>query len=133
MYPSVSCGTFYLACCFGQGRQIWVYYVPTSLSVALLMSILTKRKHLIKNLSNSRAAGRSARISYGGYLYHIVVAHDPYERRPGFCKINHWTLHVSSSCRTFLSAPMSVTIAIARLSYDYIELPLGSLGHRQAR
>ena len=116
---------------FGQGRQIWVYYVPTSLSLALLMSILTKRKNLIK-ICQIRGLQAIGRISYGGYLYHIVVLMILTSVVPAFAKAitgpSTYLVHVA----LFICAYV-MTIAIARLSYDYIELPLGSLGHRQPR
>ncbi len=115
---------------YGQGREIWVYYVPTSLSVALLMAILVRRERLLRlcRLPGLQAIGR---ISYGGYLFHVPVLMILGSLVPAFdgpvAGPSTYLIHIVQFVCAFLA-----TVAVAWLSYQYLEQPFHRIGQRKA-
>ncbi len=111
---------------FGQGRQIWAYYVPTSVSAALLMSLLIKSRLLIKfcRLPGLQAVGR---ISYGGYLYHVAVLSILGSLVPVFAAPVSGVVSCVVHIGLFVCA-YAVTVVLAQMSYTYIERPLIRVG-----
>lgn len=115
---------------YGQGREIWVYYVPTSLSVALLMALLVGREWLLRlcRLPGLQAIGR---ISYGGYLFHVPVLMIIASLVPAFdgpvTGASTYLAHIA----LFVCAYVA-TVAVAWLSYRYLEQPFHRLGQRKA-
>ncbi|MCB8877318.1 acyltransferase family protein [Acidisoma silvae] len=114
---------------FGQGRQIWVYYVPTSLGVALLMGILVRNSALLRicNLPGLQAIGR---ISYGGYLYHVPVlmilgALVP-ALSPPITGASSYLAHI-----LLFFATAALTVFAASLSYQYLEQPFNRFAQRR--
>lgn len=109
---------------FGQGREVFLYLVPTSVGVAVLMGILARAKWCMQvcRLPGLQAVGR---ISYGGYLLHLPVL---------------MVLHATSS---FFSAgfaghimlfatALPLTVGLAWLSYHYFEAAFSRIKLRYA-
>lgn len=115
---------------YGQGREIWVYYVPTSLSAAVLMAILVRRQPLLRlcRLPGLQAIGR---ISYGGYLFHVPVLMILGSLVPAFdgpvTGLRTYLVHSG----LFVCA-YAATVAVAWLSYQYLEQPFHRIGQRKA-
>ncbi|HTH99836.1 MAG TPA: acyltransferase family protein, partial [Acidisoma sp.] len=115
---------------YGQGREIWVYYVPVSLSVAVLMGILVGKPSLLRlcRFPGLQAVGR---ISYGGYLFHLPVLMILGGLVPAFDRPvagpSTYFIHIAQFICAFFT-----TVAVAWLSYRYIEQPFHRIGQRKA-
>jgi peptidoglycan/LPS O-acetylase OafA/YrhL len=115
---------------YGQGREIWAYYVPTSLGVALLMAILVRRERLLRlcRFPGLQAIGR---ISYGGYLFHVPVLMILGSLVPPFdgpvTGASTYLVHIALFVCAYLA-----TVVVASLSYRYIEQPIHRVSQRKA-
>jgi peptidoglycan/LPS O-acetylase OafA/YrhL len=113
---------------YGQGREISFYLVPTSLSAAALVGILSGNQHCLRALGIQRLQA-IGQVSYGGYLFHVPVL------MIGSLLVSlvvvplfHSPLMVSRI--VLFAAGYPVTIALAWLSYTYFEKPLIQLRRR---
>ncbi len=113
---------------FGQGREVLVYFVPTSISAALLIAILAGQPHLLKfcRLPGLQAIGR---ISYGGYLFHppvliVLAALVPMFQAPVMGPASY-----AAHILLFVCA-FALTTSLAWLSFTYVEQRFIRLGHR---
>lgn len=117
---------------FGDQRQVWAYCAVTALSTGILAVTLAGEKAWMMIVGN-RALQAVGRVSYGGYVYHalcilltgrllnLVIA----PGRGMAAKLEFGAGH-------FVLA-LSATIALALLSYRYVERPIISgIGRRLA-
>jgi peptidoglycan/LPS O-acetylase OafA/YrhL len=114
---------------FGQGREIWVYFIPSSVGAALLIGLLAGEPHYLRfcRLPGLQAIGR---ISYGGYLFHIPVlmtlgAAFPIFRGPVLGPASY-VAHILM----FICA-YAITVCVAWLSFTYVEQRFTQLGRRR--
>ena len=114
---------------FGQGRQILVYYVPTSLGIAMLMGIIVRNGALLRicNLPGLQAIGR---ISYGGYLYHVPVLMILGAVIPAFAAPVTGPASYLTHILLFLAASV-ITVVAALFSYNYLEQPFNRFAQRR--
>jgi peptidoglycan/LPS O-acetylase OafA/YrhL len=114
---------------FGQGREVMVYFVPTSIGAALLIGILAGDRRLLTlcRLPGLQGIGR---ISYGGYLFHIPVLIVLETVVPMFGDPVMGPASYAAHLLLFVCA-YAMTVGIAWLSFTYIEQGFIRLGHRR--
>jgi peptidoglycan/LPS O-acetylase OafA/YrhL len=104
---------------YGQGREIWAYFVPTLLGAAALMGILAgeRRCLTICRLPGLQAIGR---VSYGGYLYHLPVLMILGSTVPLFARPVTGLVSYAVHILLFICA-YAITVALAWLSLIFVE------------
>jgi peptidoglycan/LPS O-acetylase OafA/YrhL len=104
---------------YGQGREVFVYLVPTGMSAVLLMGILSGERHCLRlcRLPGLQAIGR---ISYGGYLFHIPVLMALTAVVPLFAAPVTGPLSYVCHIGLFICA-YPITVGAAWLSFAYFE------------
>lgn len=112
---------------FGQGRQILIYYVPISISAALLIAILAGQRHCLA-LCRLPWLQEIGRISYGGYLFHLPVLIILCTAVPMFGSPVKGPISYGAHILLFACA-YAVTTSIAWLSFTYVEQRFTQFGH----
>jgi peptidoglycan/LPS O-acetylase OafA/YrhL len=110
---------------YGQGREIWGYFVPDALAAAALIGILSGERHLLRlcRLPGLQAIGR---ISYGGYLYHLPVLMILGALFPPFSARVSGPASYAAHLLLFVCA-FAITVGVAWLSFWFIERPISGL------
>jgi peptidoglycan/LPS O-acetylase OafA/YrhL len=110
---------------YGQGREIWGYFVPDALAAAALIGILSGEPHLLRicRLPGLQAIGR---ISYGGYLYHLPVLMILGGLVPAFGARVSGPASYAAHLLLFVCA-YALTVGVAWLSFRFIERPISAL------
>jgi peptidoglycan/LPS O-acetylase OafA/YrhL len=104
---------------YGQGREIWAYFVPTLLGAAALMGILAGERRCLAvcRLPGLQAIGR---ISYGGYLYHLPVLMILGSLVPLFARPVLGPASYAAHILLFICA-YAITVGVAWLSFTFVE------------
>ncbi|MBW4023066.1 MAG: acyltransferase [Proteobacteria bacterium] len=116
---------------YGQGREVWAYFVPTVGGAAVLMSILAGGRGCLRicRLPGLQAIGR---ISYGGYLFHVPVLMILGSLLPfGVRKVEGpatYGSHILLFILTYV-----ITIGVAWLSFNYFEERVSRIGLSKVR
>lgn len=112
----------------GDGREIWVYFVPTTAGAALLIGILARNPVCLGlcRLPGLQAIGR---ISYGGYVLHVPVLMVLGPLADRAAAPFHGAAAIPSHIGLFLCA-YPVTLALAWISYHGFEKRFQRLGRR---
>ena len=110
---------------YGQGREIWGYFVPDALAGAALIGILAGEPHCLRacRLPGLQAIGR---ISYGGYLYHLPVLMVLGGLVPAFSARVSGPASYAAHILLFVCA-YAITVGVAWLSFRFIERPISNL------
>jgi peptidoglycan/LPS O-acetylase OafA/YrhL len=110
---------------YGQGREIWLYFVPDALAAAALIGILSGERHFLRlcRLPGLQAIGR---ISYGGYLYHLPVLMILGALIPAFSARVSGPASYAAHLLLFVCA-YAITVGVAWLSFRFIERPISGL------
>lgn len=116
---------------FGQGREIWAYFVPVCVSGAILVGILAGDPRCLRvcRLPGLQAIGR---ISYGGYLFHVPVLMILISLVPAFGRPVTGELSYGVHILLFFCAYL-ITVGAAWLSFTYVERQLSRLGRSAAQ
>jgi len=116
---------------YGQGREVFVYMVPTWLGAAVLIGILAGRPYALRicRVPGLQAIGR---ISYGGYLFHSPVLMVLVSTVPMFTDgpATSWPGIVHHVALFACAYP--ITLGAAWLSFRYFEQPISRFGRRFA-
>ena len=114
---------------YGQGREIFGYWVPDSIGAAALTGILCGQPFWLRicRLPGLQAIGR---ISYGGYIFHIPVlmilgALVPFYSVPA-TSLRGIGVHIG-----LFACAYPITIGAAWLSYTFFERPVVKLSSRR--
>jgi peptidoglycan/LPS O-acetylase OafA/YrhL len=115
---------------YGQGREVFVYLVPTGISAVILMGILAGERHCLRlcRLPGLQAIGR---VSYGGYLFHIPVLMILTAAVPLFTAPVTGPFSYLCHIGLFICA-YPITVGAAWISYAYFEQRFSRLRWRRA-
>jgi peptidoglycan/LPS O-acetylase OafA/YrhL len=113
---------------YGQGREIFGYWVPDGIGAGALTTILCGQHRWLRicRVPGLQAIGR---ISYGGYIFHIPVlmilgALIPFYAVPT-ASLRGTVVHIG----LFMCA-CPITVGAAWLSYTFFERPVSRLSGR---
>jgi peptidoglycan/LPS O-acetylase OafA/YrhL len=114
---------------FGQGREIFGYYVPIGISATILTGILSGAPGWLRvgRLPGLQAIGR---VSYGGYMFHIPVLTVLGSSVPAFGGPANTLRGIIAHIGLFACA-YSITVALAWLSFTFFEQRIARLGRRR--
>jgi peptidoglycan/LPS O-acetylase OafA/YrhL len=114
---------------YGDGREIFVYMVPTAIGAASIVCILAGRPFILRvcRLPGLQTIGR---ISYGGYLFHIPVLMVLTGCVPLFTEAPASSLRGIAGRVALFGCAYPVTLAWAWLSFRFFEQPAAKLGRR---
>lgn len=101
------------------GVQVWAMhyqwpFFPT-LTAALLLA--THQSRLLGRMFDNRVLSGICKLSYGIYLWHMVVLEL-------FCKTCPWTLSTLPRQIAASLVSLAITVVLAGISYKYIEAPV---------
>ncbi len=113
---------------YGQGREISFYLVPTSVSAAVLISVLSGSPSS-RFLCRGRHLQAIGRVSYGGYLFHVPVLMVGSLLLPLTVGPVIGLPLVAAHVGVFFVA-YPITVGLAWLSFRYFEKPLARLYRR---
>jgi peptidoglycan/LPS O-acetylase OafA/YrhL len=110
---------------YGQGREIFGYWVPVSIGAAALTGILCGQPHCLRicRVPSLQAIGR---ISYGGYIFHIPVLMMLGVLVPVYAVPAASLRGIVEHIGLFACA-YPITIGIAWLSFTFFERPISRL------
>jgi peptidoglycan/LPS O-acetylase OafA/YrhL len=113
---------------YGQGREVFVYMLPTGISAAIIVGILCGQASCLR-LCRVPGLQMIGRVSYGGYLLHIPVLMALGAAVPIFYLPANNLHGILAHIGLFLCA-YPVVVALAWLSFTFFERPVARLGTR---
>lgn len=113
---------------YGQGREIIGYSVINFVAAALIVNVLVGNRYF-QWLGNSTLTG-VGRVSYGGYLFHVLVLHLAYNY--SFLGPEAGEALSIPQRLVLFAVVLPVTIGIAYVSFNWFESPISRWSRKPA-
>ena len=107
----------------GDERQVWLYSAVAALSAGVLAVVLAGERALAP-ITEARWLQAVGRVSYGGYVYHMLVVKlvGEFLRLVAHPGVSMAAKLEFGALRFAIAAPL--TVGLAMLSYRYVERPI---------